>query len=610
MKRITLILLLLLIQTAVLSQDKGSYFTISGNLGFQGFKYSPMGISSDGFSKLGLGYSAGIGYMYFFTPYFGISTGVEISYFATIGGYNESFKKERYYDLGDQIDDDFNPANPNMPFNLRARLQNWEELQQGYTFNVPFMFIFQHKLGKTFRHAMYYGIGAKVQIPVISTTYKVLDGENTSDERLNISGYYPDWHMEVAAGGTSDPQVPQHGYGKIHNPNEALGWKGNARVKTSYAATAEIGYLYKINKRLSFSLGAYFDYGLNNIKEKEDNDPLMIANNPYHSGYNEWYVGKGIKYNGLMNSDRTDNIHLLAYGVKVGLRIRLGKAAPEEIYPAEDQIQIPPCDTIYIRDTIYQLRVDTVHVIEKQIDPIIIKEELNKQDTIYIETIIPEKETPIAPLKENIMFYGRVVEGNTKTIIPYAQVQITNEDTKHTETIIADSAGRFAYEIDKRQNYTTIAHAKAHREGTIKFNISKEFRANSFYKDIELEKLTDGHKFVLENLYYDFDKSDIRPDAAIELDKLVRIMEENPTLKIELSSHTDSRGSDEYNLKLSEKRAASAVKYVISKGISADRIISKGYGETKPVNECTNGVECSEKQHQENRRTEVLVKEI
>ena len=116
-----------------------------------------------------------------------------------------------------------------------------------------------------------------------------------------------------------------------------------------------------------------------------------------------------------------------------------------------------------------------------------------------------------------------------------------------------------------------------------------------------------GKKFVLEDIHYDFDKHNIRSDAALILNELVRIMRDNPTLTIELSSHTDSRGSDNYNRVLSERRAKSAVDYLVSRGIERDRMEAKGYGETQLLNECDNNVPCSKDAHQKNRRTEVKV---
>lgn len=119
-----------------------------------------------------------------------------------------------------------------------------------------------------------------------------------------------------------------------------------------------------------------------------------------------------------------------------------------------------------------------------------------------------------------------------------------------------------------------------------------------------------GDKFILENIHYDFDKHNIRKDAALILDRLVATMRDNPTLKIELSSHTDSRGSDSYNEKLSQRRAQAAVDYLVTRGIARERLVAQGYGEKRLLNRCSNGVACSVAEHQANRRTEVEVLDI
>ena len=126
-------------------------------------------------------------------------------------------------------------------------------------------------------------------------------------------------------------------------------------------------------------------------------------------------------------------------------------------------------------------------------------------------------------------------------------------------------------------------------------------------KDLYLEPIDLFKGIRIENIYYDFDKSFIRKDAAIELDKIVKVMQENPTIWIELGSHTDSRGIDSYNLKLSQARAEAAVNYIISRGIAKERIAAKGYGETRLLNKCTNGVDCTVEEHQLNRRTEFTI---
>ncbi len=119
-----------------------------------------------------------------------------------------------------------------------------------------------------------------------------------------------------------------------------------------------------------------------------------------------------------------------------------------------------------------------------------------------------------------------------------------------------------------------------------------------------------GALFDVNPIYYDLDKSNIRPDAAAELDKIVQVLKDNPAISIELGSHTDARASASYNLKLSQRRAESAVKYIIEHGIEASRIKAKGYGETQLINGCSDGVDCSEEAHQENRRTEFKITDL
>ena len=116
-----------------------------------------------------------------------------------------------------------------------------------------------------------------------------------------------------------------------------------------------------------------------------------------------------------------------------------------------------------------------------------------------------------------------------------------------------------------------------------------------------------SNKVNINTIYFDYDKYNIREDAAKELDKVVQVMNEYPELLIEAGSHTDSRGKDKYNMKLSEKRAKATVDYIVSKGIDAERISYKGYGETQLVNECSNKTDCSEEAHQLNRRTEFKI---
>jgi outer membrane protein OmpA-like peptidoglycan-associated protein len=140
--------------------------------------------------------------------------------------------------------------------------------------------------------------------------------------------------------------------------------------------------------------------------------------------------------------------------------------------------------------------------------------------------------------------------------------------------------------------------------------IVKKQKNSATTEPLVLSKIQVNKSFEIRDLFYDYNKHDIRPDAALVLDRLVHFLSEYPEIHVELGSHTDARGGDKYNHDLSQRRASSAVAYVVEHGIDVSRIKAKGYGETKLLNRCKNNVKCSEEEHQKNRRTEVRVTEV
>ena len=138
--------------------------------------------------------------------------------------------------------------------------------------------------------------------------------------------------------------------------------------------------------------------------------------------------------------------------------------------------------------------------------------------------------------------------------------------------------------------------------GDMVVDLYLEPRITKINQGDDLAKLLD-----LKPIYFDFDRFNIRPDAAEELTKVLAVMESNPTLVVEIRSHTDSRGIDSYNLSLSDKRAKSTADWIVSRGIDPTRISGKGFGETELINDCGNGSDCTEEQHQLNRRSEFIV---
>ncbi len=205
---------------------------------------------------------------------------------------------------------------------------------------------------------------------------------------------------------------------------------------------------------------------------------------------------------------------------------------------------------------------------------------------------------------------GRARKKGTDIPIEGVTVEVTNSETGQVSTVTSDKSGNFKIKLAPESEFLLYCTKFGCFSRTDRV-ITKGLKySEDFFADFEVEEIIIDKPIVLENIYYDFDKWDIRPDAAIELDKLVRVLRDNPNIEIEMGSHTDARGSDQYNMVLSDKRAHAAVVYLIAQGIDPTRLTWKGYGETVHVNKCKNTVECTEEEHQQNRRTEFKVKKI
>jgi len=189
-----------------------------------------------------------------------------------------------------------------------------------------------------------------------------------------------------------------------------------------------------------------------------------------------------------------------------------------------------------------------------------------------------------------------------------ATVFLYNPSTGNVKVLKTDAQGVYKTLIDNPADYIVKAMMPNYIADCSPFTISKlePGTTSNAPRDLMLDKLTVNKTIAIENIYYDFDKYNIRADAKPELDKLVRILNENP-VNGERGAHTDCRGSFAYNDKLSQNRAESAIKYIISAGIDKSRITAKGYGEHQLTNKCSDGVDCTPAEHQANRRTEFKV---
>jgi len=209
---------------------------------------------------------------------------------------------------------------------------------------------------------------------------------------------------------------------------------------------------------------------------------------------------------------------------------------------------------------------------------------------------------------------GTVRDKISNNVLVGATVKVINENNEEVLSDITNSDGDYSLVLDcnkgnfvraLKEGYTPFEEYIGVSDGKpkiIDFYLERDLVTAGFGDD--LAKL-----LQLSTIYFDFDKYNIRKDSEIEVEKVIAAMEKYPSLKIQVNSHTDSRGPAAYNLWLSQKRAESTINYMISKGIGSDRLASEGFGETKLINDCYDGVRCSSDKHDLNRRSEFIILE-
>ncbi|WP_406684991.1 OmpA family protein [Seonamhaeicola sp. MEBiC1930] len=208
---------------------------------------------------------------------------------------------------------------------------------------------------------------------------------------------------------------------------------------------------------------------------------------------------------------------------------------------------------------------------------------------------------------------GVVQDLETKIKLPNTLLVLKDEDNTVVSRQSTNENGEFKFDnIDPFETYTITAKKEGFKNGEFEFFADKGYDAN-YSKNLELDitepviaAVNDEMHLVLENIYFDYAKYTIKEESTISLNKIVKVLRENPEMKLAINAHTDIRGNDSYNLKLSKNRAWSALNYLTNLGINKSRLASKGFGESKPLIDCK-AKSCSDEEHQTNRRIEFVI---
>ena len=211
---------------------------------------------------------------------------------------------------------------------------------------------------------------------------------------------------------------------------------------------------------------------------------------------------------------------------------------------------------------------------------------------------------------------GIITDTQTGVILSGAKVSLYDNMQVLKSTVISDLNGFYSFSVECGKTYNVRVEKADYATKEVHTSIGTE--TGKTYLPISLDKVTCqvavgddlGKCFDIKMIYFDLDGSDIRPEAALDLVKILDVLNQYPTMKIDIRSHTDSRQTAAYNEKLSDRRAKSTIKWLVKNGISPNRLTGKGYGETQLVNECSDGVKCTEEQHQMNRRSEFIITKL
>ncbi len=408
--------------------------------------------------------------------------------------------------------------------------------------------------------------------------------------------------------------------------NQLLNFHAGYNAKNVLSGKAQLRFNYFFNDYVGVNVGAYY---LRHFNTPESVDPTLriaAAYQPFATG------AKGTTYAGL-RTDRVQpcNCDIASIGAFAGLVVKIpskrnksekitytlrvtakdkytGALLPETEVQLKNNLGVVikqgvtdatgvivfdniPAENYAITGALYQIALEGSSVS---------KEEFLKQNVVNKQILYTSRD---------FIIRGRIFACNSTTPLSSTDVILENTDKAFKKTTLTNAQGGFVFHLPEMGKYTLYGKKENY------FSQYEEITAANYDRDknlfIKLEmcaELIDCNKAIrLNNILFDLDKYFIKESAKPELNKLVRFMKDNPTVKVELSSHTDSRASAAYNMTLSQNRANASVDYIVSQGIARDRIIAKGYGESRLLNECADDVNCSEAQHAINRRTEMKV---
>ena len=423
--------------------------------------------------------------------------------------------------------------------------------------------------------------------------------------------------------------------------NDVLNFHSGYDAKNVFSAKAQIRAIYFVNDWLGLHAGAYY---MRHFNVEEQND----ASYGIRSGY---YPVEEIDGQNIVNQntpffrEESCDCDIYSIGVFAGLTLAVGKKA--NACPVCGEDHTPQCCatcgctvTITARDQFTKELLPNTDVVLEDLNGnitqtgttnsygVVVFQDVETADYVIkgklYEVNLEQATLSKADFKdckkegksiqkeilytdENFILRGNVVECNKNEGIPGVDISLKDTQRASLKNTLSDADGNFMFYLKQSSIYSVQGAKDGYFSNKVTVNTTTEDRNSSLFIDFEMCVDPCGKAIRLDNIIFNLDKWDILPAARPDLDYVAQLMLDNPGIKVEMSSHTDSRGSNAYNQELSQKRAQATVDYLLAKGISRDRLIARGAGETELLNKCADGVTCTEAEHTINRRTEFKV---
>ncbi|MGO4911585.1 OmpA family protein [Leeuwenhoekiella sp. W20_SRS_FM14] len=425
--------------------------------------------------------------------------------------------------------------------------------------------------------------------------------------------------------------------------NDVLNFHSGYDDKNVLSAKGQIRAIYFVNSWLGLHAGAYY---LRHFNVEEQLDPIYNRTAGYYPVIDNQGTNT-VNQNALNIRDESCDCDIFSVGVFAGITVAFGNKKAADVCPVCGEDHTPHCCatcgctvTITARDKYtQQLLANTDVVLEDANGTITQTGTTNSYGVVVFQEVATSnylvkgklyevnlEETTIAKAEfdmckkdgkgiqkeiiytdENFILRGNVVECNKNEGIPGVDISLKDTKSPSQKNTLSDTDGNFIFHLKQASVYSVQGAKDGYFSNKAEVNTINTDRNTDLFIDFEMCVDPCGKAIRLDNIIFNLDKWDILPAARQDLDYVAQLMQDNPTIKVEMSSHTDSRGSNAYNQELSQKRAQSTVDYLLAKGISRDRLIARGAGETQLLNSCADGVQCTEVEHTINRRTEFKV---